>query len=811
MNHGPINVNGWKSPVDLLPRLVRAGTTVARAARFHYAILAGLELLAITGGAGAQDTSTLDLFTNAQQVLDLGIAGAQRAPHPVRLRAVVTYPVIGRPWFYAQDATAGILVCCLDTNRQPSAGQLVDITGTVIPGLQAAHVQASEYQVVGNAPLPAPLPADTVRLASGEGFGQWVSVEGNVLDYFDHPKQLSLLLVDGNQHFVVNIRLAGPMAMPANWLGGRVRVEGVCWTVARADGVPMSFRIHSPGTNTITLMHPGSTNLFDLPLRSIASLSSQPGSHDQRVRVAGSVTLSLPGQSLFLRDASGAIQARLLNPISSPVNLAIVNSDTLFRQPPTNRPLESFARPRPYLEPLKTGDRVEVVGTRSASGTGLVLTDAEYRRLGPGIPPEPAEMSSKEFHWLLHEGDLVTWRGRLIDRETDQSSGKFEDLLVLRDGSTTVQALLDNGRERVFSQVPLNSLLQITGVCSSLPDEWKGLATYRVLLRGPEDVRVLSQPPPWDSWHVGRILLIGAVLGAAALACIGFLRRQVSRRTAELARTNRCLQVEIDERKQAQSELARTLATEKELNQLKSQFVALVSHEFRTPLGVILASADLLSDYLDTLTPGERAEQLADIKQSTLLMADLMEDVLVLGRVESGKMGYHPRDFDLLDFCQRLVDEMLSATNRRCPLLLAAREIAAAARGDESLLRHIFHNLLANSIKYSAPGHAVQFNVSRAGDDAVFAVVDQGIGISPEDQKYIFEAFYRGKNAAGRPGSGLGLVVVKRCVELHGGTLHLHSAENQGTRVTVRLPLFRQAGETGLFIHRPSVSTPQLA
>ena len=810
--HWPTNFIYGKSLTSEWSRFGTASKGAIQRGRIPCSILASLLLLClIAGRARAQETNSLELFTNALQVLTLGVEGAQRAPHPVRLRAVVTYPVIGRPWFYAQDSTAGILVVCLNTNHQPSAGQLVEISGTAGPGLQAAHLYATEYRVIGTAPLPVPPRTDTARLALGEGFGQWVCVEGDVLDYLDHPKQLSLLLVDGNQHFVVNIRLAEPMEMPANWLGARVQVQGVCWTEARPDGVPYSFRIHTPGTNMITLLHPGSTNLFDLPLCSIASLASQPGTHDQRVRVMGSVTLSLAGQSLFLRDGSGAIQARLLKPISTPANLSSVNSDTLFREAPTNFPPESFARPRPYLEPLKTGDRVEVVGRRSASGFGLVLTDAEYHRLGPGIPPKPVEMSSKEFFWSLHEGDLVTWRGRLIDRETDQSAGKFENLLVLRDGSTTVLALLESGRERTLIQVPMNSLLQVTGVSSSVPDEWKGVATYRVLLRSPDDVRVLSQPPPWDSWHVGRILFLGALLGVAALACIGFLRRQVAGRTAELAEANRCLQGEIDERKQAQAELSRTLASEKELNQLKSQFVSLVSHEFRTPLGVILASADLLSDYLDTLTAEERAEQLADIKQSTMLMADLMEDVLVLGRVESGKMGYHPHDFDLLDFCQRLVDEMLSATNRRCSLSLAAADIVTLGRGDETLLRHIFHNLLANSIKYSAPGQAVQFNVRRAGDDAEFTVLDQGIGISVEDQKYVFEAFYRGKNTNGRPGSGLGLVVVKRCVELHGGTIQLKSTEGGGTTVTVRIPLFRLAGETEVLNRRSTASVQVLA
>jgi signal transduction histidine kinase len=191
-------------------------------------------------------------------------------------------------------------------------------------------------------------------------------------------------------------------------------------------------------------------------------------------------------------------------------------------------------------------------------------------------------------------------------------------------------------------------------------------------------------------------------------------------------------------------------------------------------------------------------------------MAGLMEDVLLLGRVESGRMGYHPQTMELADFCGRTIDEILSATNRRCPIEFSDEGIAASARGDETLLRHIFHNLLANGVKYSAPGQPVQFRVEREGDDAVFNVCDQGIGIPAEDQKHIFEAFYRGKNVGDRPGSGLGLVVVKRCVELHGGTLRLESAPGEGTTVTVRVPLFRDPGQTEYFHRRASEPAPQL-
>jgi signal transduction histidine kinase len=123
--------------------------------------------------------------------------------------------------------------------------------------------------------------------------------------------------------------------------------------------------------------------------------------------------------------------------------------------------------------------------------------------------------------------------------------------------------------------------------------------------------------------------------------------------------------------------------------------------------------------------------------------------------------------------------------------LTLAESLPAEAQADESLLRHIFTNLLSNAVKYSPPGRTVRFSVDREGGDAVAVVRDRGIGILASDQPRLFQAFFRGQNVDQRPGSGLGLVIVKRCVDLHGGTIRLESRTGEGTTVTVRLPLFR--------------------
>jgi PAS domain S-box-containing protein len=251
------------------------------------------------------------------------------------------------------------------------------------------------------------------------------------------------------------------------------------------------------------------------------------------------------------------------------------------------------------------------------------------------------------------------------------------------------------------------------------------------------------------------------------------------------------LALDISQRKQAEVEILKTLAREKELSQLKSNFVSMVSHEFRTPLGIIQSSAELLRDFYQKMQADERDEQLESIARNTRRMAGMMEEVLVLGRLDAGKLDFQPTALDLNGFCRRVVDEVLSATNRRCLIELSLSSIPSEAEADERLLAHIFTNLLSNAVKYSAPGATVNFAVERDGQDAVCVVRDRGIGISESDQQQLFKAFHRGGNVGTRAGTGLGLVLVKRCVELHGGSVQLKSNIDEGTTVTVKLPVFR--------------------
>src|SRR5262249_43037969 len=146
-----------------------------------------------------------------------------------------------------------------------------------------------------------------------------------------------------------------------------------------------------------------------------------------------------------------------------------------------------------------------------------------------------------------------------------------------------------------------------------------------------------------------------------------------------------------------------------------------------------------------------------------------MEEVLLLSRVDAGKMTCRPGPLDLAVFCARVADEVTSATAGRCRIELKSPPGLGEASADEGLLRHILTNLLNNAVKYSPAGASVEFHIEPKGPLALFTVRDRGLGIPDADTKQLFQAFHRGRNVGETPGTGLGMYIVKRCVELHGG------------------------------------------
>ncbi|TVQ53142.1 MAG: PAS domain-containing sensor histidine kinase [Spirulina sp. DLM2.Bin59] len=246
----------------------------------------------------------------------------------------------------------------------------------------------------------------------------------------------------------------------------------------------------------------------------------------------------------------------------------------------------------------------------------------------------------------------------------------------------------------------------------------------------------------------------------------------------------------ITARKRVEQEINAALAKEKELNDLKSRFIAMTSHEFKNPLSSILMSVELLEEFALTWHPDKRLRHLQRIRQSTTQMNNLLEDILVIGKADTGKLEFHPQPLNLRQFCQDLVEELQFLAGESHEIILHLHGALAPQYDlDDKLLRHTFMNLLSNAVKYSPDCPRVDFRVGEVEGALIFEVEDHGIGVPEEDQPRLFESFHRSRNVREIKGTGLGLSIVKRAVELQGGKITFRSQVNVGTTFTVCLPL----------------------
>ncbi|MBD2731667.1 hybrid sensor histidine kinase/response regulator [Nostoc sp. FACHB-892] len=250
-----------------------------------------------------------------------------------------------------------------------------------------------------------------------------------------------------------------------------------------------------------------------------------------------------------------------------------------------------------------------------------------------------------------------------------------------------------------------------------------------------------------------------------------------------LRTVNETLQTRVEER-------TAELVKANELNQFKSEFVSMLSHDIRNPLNTILLAAGLLQNQDERLTKEKKLNHLQMIRSAIKNMAQLLDEVTFIGRADSGRLGYELICLDLEAFCRQMVEEVrLMANEKHLTLVFTSFGKLDEALWDESLLRHILGNLLSNAIKYSLPGGIVRFEVIAQEKTVTFRIQDWGIGIPQEDQKRLFQPFRRADNVGAIPGTGLGLAITKKCVDAHGGEIVVNSQVGVGTTFTVTLPL----------------------
>ncbi|GIK67552.1 MAG: hypothetical protein BroJett018_53460 [Chloroflexota bacterium] len=256
------------------------------------------------------------------------------------------------------------------------------------------------------------------------------------------------------------------------------------------------------------------------------------------------------------------------------------------------------------------------------------------------------------------------------------------------------------------------------------------------------------------------------------------------------------LLIDLTERLEAEQALKQALAHEKELGDLKSRFVSMASHEFRTPLAAIMATTETLTLYRDKISSEQIDARLDKIRQQVNHMKGLIEEVLELAQIQAGRIRFKPSisHFDAL--CEEIVEEFDSQAGYRGRIVYTCDQPPVEALFDRRLARQIISNLVSNALKYSPETKPVYIQLRNEADQLVLTVADEGIGIPPEDLKHLFEPFHRAANVGTISGTGLGLSITKQAVDLHGGTIIPASVEGQGTTFTVTLPKLDQ-GKVG--------------
>jgi PAS domain S-box-containing protein len=244
--------------------------------------------------------------------------------------------------------------------------------------------------------------------------------------------------------------------------------------------------------------------------------------------------------------------------------------------------------------------------------------------------------------------------------------------------------------------------------------------------------------------------------------------------------------IDITERKQAEQALKQALAQEKELGDLKSRFVSMASHEFRTPLAAILATTETLTLYRARMDAAQINARLDKIRQQVTHMQDIMEDVLRLARMQAGRIEFNPAEDDLHALCGEIIEEFESQTAFRGRILFKPSATPVIAVFDRRLLRQVITNVVHNALKYS--DKQVDINLHQDDRQITLTVKDEGIGIPPEDMKRMFEPFHRATNVGTISGTGLGLSITEQAVKLHNGTITVESEVDVGTTLVVVIP-----------------------
>lgn len=384
-------------------------------------------------------------------------------------------------------------------------------------------------------------------------------------------------------------------------------------------------------------------------------------------------------------------------------------------------------------------------------------------------------MAASSVKILLIEDSLA--EARLLQELLKSAQVKLFSLVHVK----RLQAAINQLKQEAFDVILLDlTLPDSVGLASLAPliEQAPSLPIVVLTNMNDEDLAIEAVRQGAQDYLVKRHVT-GEVL-------VRSLRYAIERKQAleALRVVNETLEIKVQE---STAELVKA----QEINQLKSDFVSMLSHDFRNPLTTILLSTGFLQSYDEKLTKETKLTHFQLMRSAIKNMDQLLTEVLLIGKADSGKLRYQPTLLALEPFCRQLVTELQLNISKTHNLIFTTHGQISEALWDESLLRHILSNLLTNAIKYSPEGSTVRFELIYQANSVLFQIQDQGIGIPLEDHKKLFQPFHRASNVDKIPGNGLGLAIVHKCVEIHQGQISVQSQEGVGTTFTVTLPYTR--------------------
>jgi PAS domain S-box-containing protein len=444
---------------------------------------------------------------------------------------------------------------------------------------------------------------------------------------------------------------------------------------------------------------------------------------------------------------------------------------------------------REIISPAEAGQTLDVMGTLLA-GKSVPVYERNFRK-------KTGEAFTAEVNVELVR-DAVGNPIYILGVVRDITERKLAEATIrqseinLRRNKERVEAILNSSSDAIIMTYTDGTLQQANPAFARLfgylPDDVFGQPLSVLVEGGSGELLISGVAAVMESGEARRVEVVarrGDGMGFAADAVLSPIRSDGSKQPTGIV----CSLRDISDRKYLEAELRQALENEKEFSALKTRFVSMASHEFRTPLATIQVTCDILSNYIHKMSPEQITARFEKIQAQVKHMALMLDDVLTLGRLQDGRMEFNPVEIEVKDFCNDIVEELRGLHGSHHELAYSHPESTVRARLDKKLMRQTVTNLLTNAIKYSPQGTTVQFALSEEEGWLVMRVTDAGIGIPEEDQKHLFTPFHRAANVGEVSGSGLGLAITKQAVELHGGTIAWQSTVGVGTTFIISFPI----------------------